>query len=336
MDRRNFLKNAAALSAAATFPSFLSCTGKNTRRSPAFNYTSAYGVQTLRIWSEDIREPVHLFAMADTHLFEADERNAPYHTYSARMEGAYNVVPHYKTHQPTTPALAFRESLQIASESDADAIIHLGDLVSYPSEYSIEYAAGLIQNCGKPFYYVSGNHDWNYEGLDDEDKMKARQQWIHRLKPFYREGVDPLMYSVDIKGVKLIFIDDSADDVTPEQIEFFRQEVAQGLPCLLLMHIGQAFPGHDTFYLGYPRYEPSYSPESGLSMCSKADGHHATQIERFFREVLQAGREHQLLATVVGHEHDVRTEEVENHRQFVLPFNGNGSYTDIYLLPLPC
>ena len=69
-------------------------------------------------------------------------------------------------------------------------------------------------------------------------------------------------------------------------------------------------------------------------MRSKADGHHATQIERLFREVLQAGRENKLLATVVGHEHDVRTEEVENHRQFVLPFNGNGSYTDIYLLPL--
>ena len=334
MDRRLFLKTSAAAGAAAAIPGVIACTGQGTRRSPAFNYTSAYGVQTLRIWSEEIRESVHLFGMADTHLFEADERNAPYHAYSARMERAYNVVSHYQTHQPTTPAAAFRESLQIASESDADAIIHLGDLVSYPSEYSIEYAADLIRACGKPFYYVSGNHDWNYEGLDDEDKIKARETWMHRLKPFYREGVDPLMYSVIIKGVKLIFIDDSADDVTPAQIEFFRREVAQGLPSLLLMHIGQAFPGHDTFYLGYPKYEPVYTPEEGLSMYAKADGHRAAQIERFFREVLEAGREHKLLATIVGHEHDVRTEEVENHRQFVLPFNGNGSYTDIHLLPL--
>lgn len=62
-----------------------------------------------------------------------------------------------------------------------------------------------------------------------------------------------------------------------------------------------------------------------------ADDVTPAQIEFFRRE---AGREHKLLATIVGHEHDVRTEEVENHRQFVLPFNGNGSYTDIHLLPL--
>lgn len=336
MQRRDFIKKSGiAVGALALAPSLLrSCRKVPSAAPPVFNYTSAYGVQTLRIWSSLIQEPVHLFALADTHLYETDERNAPYHAYSARMEGAYNAVPHYRTHQPTTPAASFRESMEIAAKSPADAVIHLGDLVSFPSEYSIEYASALIQAMGKPFYYTSGNHDWNYEGLDDQDKFKARDEWIHRLKPFYPEGVNPYMYSVEIKGVKLIFIDDSADDILPEQLDFFRKEVAEGKPSLLLMHIGQAFPGHDSFYLGYPRHRPVYTPGKGLSMLSKADGTHARRIEQFFDQVMKASREDNLLATVVGHEHDVRSEEAENHRQFVLPFNADGSYTDIYLLPL--
>lgn len=337
MKRREFLSHAgSAAMVTALSPGLLSsCAAREkSPAAPAFNYTSAYGVQTLRIWSPLVREAVHLFALADSHLYEADERNAPYHPYSARMEGAYNEVAHYRTHRPTTPAAAFRECMEVAAASPADAIVHLGDLVSYPSEHSIEYASALIRKSGKPFYYVSGNHDWNYEGLDDDDKTAARERWMPRLKPFYNEGVNPLMYSVVIKGVKLIFIDDSADTVSPEQIDFFCREVRWDGPSLLMMHIGQAFPGHDSFYLGYPRFRPVYTPGRGLAMLSKADGSHEPQIERFFAEVLRASRETGLLATVVGHEHDIRSEEVENHRQFVLPFGGNGSYTDILLLPL--
>ena len=129
MKRREFLSHAgSAAMVTALSPGLLSsCAAREkSPAAPAFNYTSVYGVQTLRIWSPLVREAVHLFALADSHLYEADERNAPYHPYSARMEGAYNEVAHYRTHRPITPAAAFRECMEVAAASPADAIVHLG------------------------------------------------------------------------------------------------------------------------------------------------------------------------------------------------------------------
>ena len=337
ISRRRFLRTAGvAAVGAALSPSDILLSADRKKKGlpagPVCNYRFADGVGTLRIWSSDVREPVRLFVIADTHLWESDAREEPYSRFSARMHAAYNQVSHYRTLQPTTPAACFRETLETARKIQPDAIVHLGDLVSYPSEYSIEYASGLIRETGIPFYYVSGNHDWCYEGFES-DAFKHRETWMSRLKPFYPEGVNPLMYSIDVKGVKLIFIDDSVDDVTPEQIDFFRNEVRQGIPSLLMMHIGQYLPGHDTFYLGYiPGYRAGFHPGRGVEMLDKQAGHVRT-IERFYREVRRASREDKLLATVAGHNHDVRTEEAEGIRQFGVPFNGNGSYTDLYILP---
>ena len=342
ISRRNFIRTASAAAAGTllTTPeasAVESLLGVRAHRSQAaknlvFNYSRSNGVQKLQIWSPDIKEPVHLFVIADTHLWESDQRNKPYDKYSARMHAAYNSVFHCITHQMTTPAKAFKETMDIARQHNPDAIIHLGDLVSYPSEYSIEYAASLLKGTGIPFYYISGNHDWCYEGYDD-DLFRDRETWMPRLKPLYPEGVNPLMYSKEVKGVKLILIDDSVNDVTPEQIDFFRKEVSSGKPSLLLMHIGQYLPGHDTFYMGFPDYIPSYHYGRGLEMVSKTDGSHAVNIERFFDEVMLSTQRGQLMATIVGHNHEMKSEEIGLHRQFGVPFNGDGSYTDLYILP---
>lgn len=298
-----------------------------------FNYTSADGVQTLSIWSPWIKEDIHLFVIADSHLYESDSRNEPYKAFSARMAAAYNQVPHHVTHRMTTPAQSFREVMETAKRKRPDAIIHLGDLVSFPSELSIEYAASLIKECGLPFYYISGNHDWCYEGFE-ADPFKHRATWMPRLRPLYPEGVDPLGYTKTVKGLKLILLDDSTNDVTPDQVEFFRKEVSCGMPTLLMMHIGLYLPGHETYYLGYPDYKPVLSAAEGLQMRSAKDpAIRASNIEALFREVMRASDSEQLLATVVGHNHVVKTEEIALSRQFVVPFAGNGSYTDLYLHP---
>ena len=345
ISRRNFIKTASAAAAGAVLAtpeatamqSLLGTRHNSKKLAPAsgtvYNYSGSNGVQRLQIWSPAIKEPVHLFVISDTHLWESDARNEPYAKFSARMHAAYNSVPHYRTHQPTTPAASFKETMAIAKESQPDAIVHLGDLVSYPSEYSIEYAESVIKETGLPFYYISGNHDWCYEGYES-DPFKHRDTWMPRLKPLYPEGADPLMYTKEVKGVKLILIDDSVDNVTPDQIEFFRKEVSTGAPSLLMMHIGLYLPGHDTFYMGYPAYTPKYHYGKGLEMVSASgDGSHADNIERFFDEVMLATDKSQLLATIAGHNHIMKSEEIGLHRQFVVPFNGDGSYTDLYLLP---
>lgn len=341
--RRKFIKTAAAAAvltsqnALAAAPHQATAGEAGHKKSHSgqqnwFNYTSTSGVQTLSIWSPYVKENIHLFVISDTHLFETDERNLPYQQFSARMAKAYNSVPHHDSRQPTTPAAALRESFEIARSKQPDAIVHLGDLVSFPSEYSIEYAAGLIKEYGMPFYYISGNHDWCYEGFES-DPGKHRSIWLKRLEPFYPEDVNPLQYSVTVKGVKLIFIDDSTGDITQEQIEFFRKEVSENVPSILMMHIGLFFPGHENFYLGFPDFIPTLSADGKLKMISPKDGSHATNIELFWSEVVRANKHNNLLSLVVGHNHIVKAEEVGPLRQFVVPLNADGSYTDLYIHP---
>lgn len=337
LSRRSFIKTAPAVAATAAMAPRAALAGeaaKKTKRQPlnCYNYTSISGVQNLSIWSEWIKEDIHLFVLADTHLFETDARNLPYSEFSARMSKAYNSVPHHESHQATTPAVSLKESLEIAGEKRPDAVVHLGDLVSFPSEYSIEYAARLFRQCGLPCYYISGNHDWCYEGFE-ADAQKHRATFMPRLKPLYPEGVDPLQYSIVIKGLKLIFIDDSTGDVTDGQIEFFRKEVAEDIPSILMMHIGLFLPGHESFYLGFPDYIPTLGADGAVQMISAADGSHAANIERFHAEVQRANAHNKLLAVVAGHNHVVKAEEIGPLRQFVVPLNADGSYTDLHIHP---
>ena len=39
----------------------------------------------VRIYSPEVREPVRLFVISDTHLFLSDEREEPFRDYSKRM-----------------------------------------------------------------------------------------------------------------------------------------------------------------------------------------------------------------------------------------------------------
>ena len=48
-----------------------------------------------------------------------------------------------------------------------------------------------------------------------------------RLRPLYPEGVDPLGYTKTVKGLKLILLDDSANDVTPDEARKTDEEAGQ-------------------------------------------------------------------------------------------------------------
>ena len=66
---------------------------------------------------------------------------------------------------------------------------------------------------------------------------ELRETWINkRLLPLYK-GRNPLMYSVEVKGINLVNIDNSYYEILPEQLEFYKTEVKKGKPTLLMMHI---------------------------------------------------------------------------------------------------
>ena len=52
-----------------------------------------------------------------------------------------------------------------AKKEEADLIALVGDIFSFPSELAIEWVISKLKEIDIPYVYVSGNHDWHYEGM---------------------------------------------------------------------------------------------------------------------------------------------------------------------------
>ena len=112
----------------------------------------------------------------------------------------------------------------------------VGDIVSFPSEAAIDWVMSQLTRQQVPYIYVAGNHDWHYEGMEGS-LQQLRATWIERrLKPLY-QGQNPLMSSHDVRGVRFLAVDNSNYEILPEQLDFFRTQVATGMPLVLFVHI---------------------------------------------------------------------------------------------------
>ncbi len=290
----------------------------------------------IRLYSQEIKEPVKIFVISDTHLFLSDEREDPFREYSQRMAAAYNTTRHFQTHEPTDPESAFRATLALAKERGADAIALLGDIVSYPSEAGVELAVKLLNETGIPWYYTTGNHDWHYEGMSGTE-IELREKWTReRLAPLY-QGHDHLLYSVEVKGVKLIFLDDGVYEILPEQLAALKREARGRQPKLLFSHIPFYAPGFGPSYgVGHPEWNEAHDHGFRAERRPKwpAEGHNAVTYA-FWKTVGKACREHRILATFAGHIHRQSSSLVDGWPQFVTAANAQGGYYEVTLEPMP-
>ena len=310
---------------ASTFPAF-----SGNRHRPGYDFKPSH----MTIYVPGLRDTVRLFVISDTHLPISDDREKPFAQYSKRMAAAYNHTSHFRTGTPTCPVEALTESLAEARRFRADAVIHLGDLVSFPSEYGIEWAKSQFDVCGLPWYYISGNHDWHYEGIG-EDQGALRTEWsAKRLAPLY-QGHNPLNYAVEVKGVKLILIDDSLNEIVPSQVKFLKAELKDRAPSVLLMHVPVATPGTSpsVFSIGSPGWGAAVDWAYKYESRPIWPEHHQQTDYDFLDTVLDYGASHNLLAVVCGHVH-VETFSVQNGIATVTAdTNSNGSYMKITLAP---
>ena len=226
----------------------------------------------VKIYSPDVKDTVYLMVVSDTHLWMSDSREEPYRQYSQRMAGAYHVTKHFKTGKDTTPEEAFEQTVERARQQRVDALALMGDIFSYPSEAAIEWATGILNRSGVPFYYTCGNHDWHYEGMEGSEE-ELRWTWIgNRLLPMFH-GEDPLKYYVDVKGVRLVFIDNSIYEILPEQLSFIQKQIQSGVPLVLMMHIPLYAPGRSVdFGCGHPDWNSSTDPSYHREASSLAQG----------------------------------------------------------------
>lgn len=315
-----------------SFLILLGCTTSQRNENAGCEKSFSVDDNHIRIYSAGITDTIHILLLSDTHLSLKDEREEPYEQYSNRMAGAYNVTKHYKTGKNTCPQEAFMKTVEIARSENIDLLTLTGDIFSYPSEAAVEWVDSVLYTSKLKYAYTTGNHDWHYEGMTGTSE-ELRQTWINnRLLPLYK-GENPLFYAVDIKGVRVVMIDNSTYEISPDQLAFFQQQVKSGLPLLLMMHIPLYAPGRQVGYgCGHPDWNQKnddvYELERRLPWPEK--GHTPTTMQ-FREEVINTPN---LLAVFSGHIHQQTLDVINGLPLFVVKENASGNYFDIKIIPM--
>jgi UDP-2,3-diacylglucosamine pyrophosphatase LpxH len=329
--RRRFLQAAAA---GAALP-FLDgrCAVRQPEHPPCVRGGFALDANRIRLFSPAVRAPLKILVIGDTHLFLDDARGEPFRAYSGRMAKTYNATTHFATGAPTNPQAGFEQALAHAKADHVALLVLVGDIFSFPSEAAVEWAHARLQASGVPTLYVAGNHDWHYEGMEGSENA-LRKTWTEkRLAPLY-QGRDPLMGMVEAGGVRFVAIDDSTYEILPEQLAFFREQVASGAPLALFMHIPLYAPNRSIgFGCGHPDWNAAHDKIWQIERRPKwpENGHAQTTLD-FHREVFAAPN---LLGVFAGHIHKPSLDCVNGIPQLVTEANATGAYATAEFLPSP-
>lgn len=332
MIRRSFFKKTttALTGLGFTTSSFAKTTNQKIKK--PFKVCATIDQNNVFFYSEVINESIKVVHIADTHLFKDDERGIPYQEYSNRMAKAYNQTTHFETRIKTNPEEAFEKALAFAKEANADVITLIGDIFSFPSEAAIEWVQSKLEDTGIPYIYTAGNHDWHYEGMEGTLES-LRDTWIEkRLLPFY-QGNHPLMSAYEIKGIRFLAIDNSTYQINEAQLAFFIEQVASGLPLVLLVHIPMYAPGKKiSFGCGNPNWGAATDRSFELERRPKwpESGHTQTTLN-FHKEVFNAPN---LLGIFAGHIHRNSIELIKGKPQIITDDNASGAYLNISFLPM--
>jgi predicted phosphodiesterase len=286
----------------------------------------------VRLYSPAAARPVKLLFLADTHLFRDDERGAPFREFSGRMAKGYNHTRHFRSKEMTNPEACFEATLRAAKEAHMDAVVLGGDIVSFPSEAAIEWVLAQLKKAGLPWIYTAGNHDWHYEGTEGSS-AELRAAWTEkRLLPFH-QGRHPLMSVLEVAGVQVVVMDNSTYEIQPEQLEFFRRQVASGRPMVLCIHIPLYAPGRP---VGFGCGHPGWGAEADRNFAIerrpqwRAEGHTQVTLD-FHREVFSAPN---LLGVFAGHTHQASLDVLNGIPQVVTGANATGAHLILEVLPV--
>lgn len=259
-----------------------------------------------------LAKSLRILWLSDAHLSLDDERGVPFTEYSHRMAGGYGQA---KTH--------FDEIIAKATPGAYDYIVCTGDMVSFPTEAGVDYLIEKLNATGVPWAYTCGNHDWHYEGMEGTEEA-LRAEWAPKRLGRLFQGRNPWSQAIDLPGVRLVLIDDSDCEILPEQLAFWREQVASGLPLMLMMHIPIYVPGRDpvNFSVGHPDWNAStdlnWKIERRLQW---PDTGHTDTTMTFCDEVAAAPN---LVGIFTGHVHFLSQSYYQGAWQITAPATGQG------------
>ena len=312
ISRRDFIGATAAFAAAA------GCTGPRCSIDKTHRPFSLDGRCTLRMPVPGLKESVNFLVVGDTHFNFHDGRDDAYADNYKRMA------------RSPAPRDALAKAMKRAREVQADIVLLVGDILSFPTLANIDHLRAELDRCGLPWLYVAGNHDWHFEG-DSGSDIEQRARWTEsRLKPFY-QGENPIMYSRMVKGVRMVMIDNSVYHVLPEQLAFWKQEAAKGDPIALFMHIPLWLEGWNITTCGHPDWGAATDPYWEIERRERWAEKLMPSTYAFREAVINTPN---LVGVFTGHKHKLMVGQSRNALFFSVPWNRDGSCMEVRLSPL--
>lgn len=330
MNRRYFLSFAGLAASGALLGAFTPATKKKNAKDIRGTFSTMRN--EISIFTKANIKPIRIFHITDTHLTIDDERGLKYQKFSRRMAGAYKSNIHFQTGEKYSTKESFEWTLNRATEEKADFLALTGDIFSFPSEAAVDWTLNKLNETGIPFAYVAGNHDWRYEGMEGS-AIQLRNIWIEKhLKPMY-QGKNPLFASYDINGIRFVCIDNSTNEILPEQLEFFKKQANSGIPIILMIHIPLYIPGRPMLYgCANPEWSEKTDVNYELERREKwRKGGHTKITFDFYDEVFRATN---LLTILAGHTHHSALDVKKGITQVVSSLNATGYFSDIRISTL--
>lgn len=274
---------------------------------------------------ESIKKDFKIIHISDSHLTVFKDGKTEYPDFAKRMNKAYFEPKHYLTDEIGTRLGHFEEILSKAKKEKVDLLLLTGDILNNPSIYGVDYLVEKLENCGIDYLYISGNHDWHFEGMEG-NRDSLRNDWIQkRLLPLY-QGNNPLYYSKIINGINFVMIDDSTYQISEEQLIFFREQADKNYPIILGIHIPIYQPEDikgNLFSIGDPRWGYDYDHENYILERRERwpkEGNKKETLE-FIIDVLACKN---LLAVFDGHKHSAMSRKISPSANM---YRTKGSYS---------
>lgn len=284
---------------------------------------------SISYYMNKLDKPFKVLFLSDNHFTVEDERGKDFYPYTQRMGGAAVEPENYGKSNGRENALI--ASLEKAKQEAVELVILGGDMINFPSQASAERLLAIMNESGLKWMYIAGNHDWHYEGEPGEAAAQ-RDKWEQQTLNSLYQGANPLYASTILHAINFVLIDNSTNEITAEQLHFFKEQLAKGMPVILSMHIPLYLPGHNVDYgCGHPDWNAAndtyYEIERRIPW--PAEGHSPTTRE--FRELVFNSP--QVIGIYAGHTHE-EVVDIYNHiPQYVAGANYNNKDILIHFIP---
>jgi|GEM_PF-1168754 len=123
--------------------------------------------------------------------------------------------------------------VSFANSESVDALLLGGDIIDSPSKTNIAFLSNAFQKLKAPYLYTMGNHDWTIPAHYMDEYA------VEEYKPLFKQfGLgDHGVTKIEYEDLIIVSVDDSANSVSEETLEAYREVALEGKPIILMLHI---------------------------------------------------------------------------------------------------